>query len=239
VLAVSGAKEANPKEYSALCATVEGLAAATQIKQPRVYVINDPNPNAFATGRRSNPSVAVTTGLLAALSKQELEGVIAHEISHISDNDILVMTMAIAFAGAIGLIAVYIRSIFWYGSAFRGGDRRDNNGSGTVIMIAALLVSVLAPLCALLIRLAISRKREYMADANGARIIRNPAALANALKKIGSYTSRPNVPGVTKANEVTAPMYFSNPLKVGSITSNLFSTHPPIEDRIAKLEHMY
>ena len=235
VLAVSKAKEADPKQYANLYAVVEGLASATQIKMPKVYIMEDPNPNAFATGRRSKPSIAVTTGLLATMDKPELEGVIAHEISHIADNDIQVMTLAIAFAGVIGLVAASIRMMFFYGG-FRGGGRRDE-GSG-IILLVALAVGLLAPLFALLIRLAISRKREYMADANGARITRDPEELASALKKIDGYTARPGAQQVRYANEMTAPIYFSNPFTKSSLM-NIFSTHPPIKERIARLEKMY
>jgi heat shock protein HtpX len=235
VLAVSKAKEADPKQYQNLYSVVEGLALATQVKMPKVYVIDDPNPNAFATGRRSKPSIAVTTGLLSIMNREELQGVIAHEISHVADNDIMVMTIAIAFAGVIGMIAAYVRMSLMFGMNLGGGRR---NGDSGLIVLVALLIGLLAPFFALLIRLAISRKREWMADANGARITRDPAALASALTKIQSYTSKPNAQGVRHANEVTAPMYFSNPF-TGKSLMNLFSTHPPIEDRIAKLKQMY
>ena len=235
VLAVSGAKEADPKQYSVLYSTVEGLASATQIKMPKVYVIQDPSPNAFATGRKSRPSIAVTTGLLAMANREELEGVIAHEISHVADNDILVMTISIAFAGVIGLVSVFIRNLVLFGGL---SGNRDRNGSNVLLIVVAVAIGLLAPVFALLIKLAISRKREYMADANGARITRNPAGLASALKKIEAYTARPNVPGVVHANEVTAPMYFANPFTAKNLMG-LFSTHPPIEDRIKRLQAMY
>jgi heat shock protein HtpX len=234
VLAVSRAKEADPKQYQTLYSVVEGLSLATQIKMPKVYIIDDPNPNAFATGRRSAPSVAVTTGLLSIMNKQELQGVIAHEISHVADNDIQVMTVAIAFAGVIGLIAALMRSMLFFG--FGGGGRR-NDESG-LIMIIALVIGLLAPFFALLIRLAISRKREYMADANGARITRDPGSLASALRKLKNYAANPNAQNVRHANEVTAPMYFTNPFTKSSI-AGLFSTHPPLDERIKKLEQMY
>jgi heat shock protein HtpX len=234
VLAVSGAKEADPKEYSNLYSIIDGLASAMQIKMPKVYIINDQNPNAFATGRRSKPSIAVTSGLLTIMNRREMEGVIAHEISHIADNDIQVMTLAIAFAGVIGLIAALFRNMLFFG--FGGGSRR-NEGSGILVLVA-LIVGLLAPLFALLIRLAISRDREYMADANGARIIRDPAALASALNKLLAYSTNPASRPVRRANDITAPLYFSNPFN-GKALLGLFSTHPPLKDRIAKLEHMY
>jgi heat shock protein HtpX len=234
VLKVSGAKEADPKLYSNLYSIIDGIASAQQIKMPKVYVIDDANPNAFATGRRSKPSIAVTSGLLSMMNRREIEGVIAHEISHVADNDIQVMTISIAFAGIIGVIAALFRGMLIFG--FGGGGRR--NGDAGLLIIVALIVGLLAPLFALLIRLAISRRREYMADANGARITRDPASLASALKKLQAYSANPASRPVRRANEVTAPMYFSNPF-TGKSLSNLFSTHPPLQDRIAKLEQMY
>ncbi|MCL5239636.1 MAG: M48 family metalloprotease [Candidatus Marsarchaeota archaeon] len=233
VLAVSRAKVADEKQYSNLYASVEGLSSAMQVKMPKVYLINDPNPNAFATGRRSKPSIAFTTGLVQMMDRDELEGVISHELSHIADNDILVMTIAIAFAGAIGLIAAYLRLSVFFGGF--GGRGRNNEGP---LLLIALAVGILAPLFALLTRLAISRRREYMADANGARVTRNPAELAGALKKIQAYEKNPRTAPVAHANEVTASLYFANPFKAGSL-SGLFSTHPPIEERIKRLQAMY
>lgn len=233
VLAISKAKVADEKQYQNLYASVEGLSSAMQIKMPKIYIINDPNPNAFATGRRSKPSIAFTTGLLQTMSRDELEGVISHELSHISDNDILVMTIAIAFAGVIGLIAAYLRLSFFFGG-FEGRGR----GNSGLLMLIALAIGLLAPLFALLTRLAISRRREYMADANGARVTRNPAELASALKKIQSYEKNPRSTPVVHANEVTASLYFANPFKASSMM-NLFSTHPPIEERIRRLQAMY
>lgn len=234
VLAFSRAKPADEKQYQNLYASVEGMSSAMQIKMPSIYVINDPNPNAFATGRRKRPSVAFTTGLVATMDRDELDGVVAHELSHIADNDVLLMTLAIAFAGAIGLVAAYLRMSLFFGFGFGGGNR----GGGGLLILVALALGLLAPLFALLIRLAISRKREYMADANGARITRNPSGLASALKKIRAYMASPNSKSVVHANEVTASLYFSNPFKKGSL-AGLFSTHPPIDERIKRLEAMY
>ncbi len=235
VLAVSKATEADPKQYPTLYSVVEGLALATQIKMPKVYIINDPNPNAFATGKHSAPCVAVTTGLLQMMNKQELQGVIAHEISHVADNDVQVMTIAIAFAGVIGLVAVLMRNMLIFGGNLGGGKR---NESGAIILVLAFVVGLLAPFFALLIRLAVSRKREYMADANGARITRDPRSLANALKKLKAYSANPGAQSLRSANEVTAQMYFANPFTKKNMTG-IFSTHPPIDDRIAILEKMY
>lgn len=232
VLAVSRAKEADPKKYRNLYSIIEGLASATQVSMPKVYIIEDQNPNAFATGRsKKASSVAVTTGLLSMMDKNEVTAVLAHEMSHVADNDIRFMTIAIVFAGAIGIMAAFIRNSFFFG--FQGDNR-----NGGAIMIIALVIGLLAPIFALLIRLAISRRREYMADANGARLTRDPHSLADALKKIKAYSQNPNTAPLVHANEITANLYFANPFKAESF-ANLFSTHPPIDERIKKLEAMY
>ncbi|MDE1870743.1 MAG: M48 family metalloprotease [Candidatus Micrarchaeota archaeon] len=232
VLKMSRAQIADKKQYPQLYNIVEGLAMASQIKMPDVYVINDPNPNAFATGKNKNhASIAVTTGLLSMMSKNELEGVIAHEMSHIYNNDIQFMLFAVVFAGVIGLMSAVLRNLFFFGF----GEERGNGG---ILVLVGIVLGLLAPLFALLLRLAISRRREYMADANGARIIREPEYLASALKKIQQYEKKPNATPVKNANEMTASLYFANPFTVRSIM-NLFSTHPPIEDRIKRLESMY
>ena len=233
-LKISGAKPADKKQYHQLYSIVEGLSSATQVPMPKVYIVNDPNPNAFATGRNKKISaIAVTSGLLSIMDKRELEGVIAHEMSHISNNDVQFMMIAIVFAGAIGLIAAVLRM-----SLFFGGFRRAEGEAGLILLIVAIVVGVLAPIFALLLRLAISRKREYMADANGARLTRDPQGLANALTKIKNYTTQPNAQGVKAANEVNGSMYFANPFKGKSII-NIFSTHPPIDERINRLNKMY
>ncbi len=236
VLKMSGAKPADKRQYKVLYDTIEGLAVANQLPVPKVYIINDPNPNAFAMGRdKKHSSVAVTSGLLGMMDRSELQGVLAHEISHIYDNDIKFMLIAVVFAGAIGIIAGFVRMSMFFGGMGGGGGRNNNGG---LILLIALVIGLLAPFFALLIRLAISRRREYMADANGARITRDPHSLADALRKIGNYAKNPSSAGVKNASEVTAPLYFSNPLKVSSL-ANIFSTHPPIEERIKKLEAMY
>jgi heat shock protein HtpX len=229
ILSISRAKEADRKQYPGLYNIVEGLALAQQLPTPKIYIMNDPNPNAFATGRSpKHASVCVTTGLLEMMNKSELEGVLAHEMSHIGNNDIQFMMIAIVFAGVIGVIAMFARNLLFFG----GGDRRDEG----ILIVIALIIGILAPIAATLIQLAISRKREYMADANGARLTRNPKGLADALKKIQQYSQNPSSTPVKHASEVTAPLYISNPLKNAS---NLFSTHPPIEERIKILESMY
>jgi len=235
VLKVSRAQEADRKQYATLYNIVEELAAANQIPVPKVYTINDPSPNAFATGRdKKHASIAVTTGLLSMMDRHELEGVIAHETSHILDNDILFMLVAIVFAGSIGVFAAFIRNALFFGFGFGNRDR----GNTGLLLLAGFIIGLLAPLFALLIRLAISRRREYMADANGARITREPAALASALKKIERYDANPSTPPARHANEITSSLYFSNPFKAQNVM-NLFSTHPPIGERIKRLQKMY
>jgi heat shock protein HtpX len=234
ILKMSKAKEADPKQYRVLYDTVDGLAVAAQVPMPKIYIVDDASPNAFATGKNKKHSyVCVTSGLLGMMNKRELQGVLAHEMSHIYDNDIRFMMIAIVFAGAIGIIAAVLRGMFFFG--FMGGNR---GGNGGILVLVGLVVGLLAPFFALLIRLGISRRREYMADANGARMIRDPEGLASALEKIKIYDEKPTARPVMSANEMTAPMYFSNPISKRSIT-NLFSTHPPIDERINRLRKMY
>jgi heat shock protein HtpX len=227
ILALSGAKEAKREEYPFLYNVVEGLALACQIPMPRLYVIDDPSPNAFATGRDpKHASVAVTAGLLKMMKREELEGVVAHEISHISNFDIRFAMIAVVFAGAIALLGEFA----WRTMAFsRGGGRRDRGGGGLIII--ALIFVVLAPIFAQLVRLALSRQREYLADANGARLTRYPEGLASALEKIKNA----GMP-TRAANDTTASLFFSNPFpqKIGF----LGSTHPPIDERIKRLRSM-
>jgi heat shock protein HtpX len=234
VLKMSKAQVADRKQYPDLYRIVEDLALAAQLKMPTIYIVNDPSPNAFATGKnKDHASIAVTTGLLSMMDKKELEGVLSHEMSHIANNDIQFMLFAIVFAGVIGLMAAFLRNAFLFGLG--GGGK--NAG---IFEIIGLVVGLLAPLFALLLRLAISRKREYMADANGARMIREPNYLASALKKIQAYEKKPATvaPQMKHTNEIMSSIYFENPIKKSSIM-NLFSTHPPIQDRIDKLEQMY
>lgn len=234
VLKMSKAQIADKRKYRELYNLVEGLSLASQLKTPTIYIVNDPNPNAFATGKNKNhASIAVTTGLLSIMDKNELEGVIAHEMSHIANNDIQFMLFAVVFAGVIGLIGAVMRSFLFFGFGF--GERSE--GGGMLILIG-IVIGVLAPIFALLLRLAISRKREYMADANGARITRAPMHLASALKKIQGYENGPTARPVRNANEITSSLYFENPFSKKSL-KNLLSTHPPIDERIKKLESMY
>jgi heat shock protein HtpX len=227
VLALNGAHAATKQEYPYLYNTVEGLSIAAGVPMPKIYVIKDRSPNAFATGRDpKHSSVAVTTGLLETMNRMELEGVLAHELSHIKNYDIRYMTLVMVMIGLIGILSNMLLRMFWHG----GGDR-DRKGSG-VILVIGIIFAILAPIIAQLVSLAISRKREYMADASGALLTRYPQGLADALKKI----SASHIP-MTAANPDSAPLYIANPFRKGYF-DNLFSTHPPIDDRIKKLEAM-
>lgn len=233
-LAINGARPANRKDYPYLVNVVEGLSIAAGIPSPEVYVINSSALNAFATGRDpAHSAVAVTTGLLEKLNRQELEGVIAHEISHVKNYDIRVQTIAVMLAGFVVLIAdIMRRSLFW-GSWSTGRDRKSRSG---LAFLALLVISIVAAIFAELLKLAISREREYLADATGALLSRNPEALASALEKI----SNDAVPLKT-ASEATAHLFIVNPLKKKTLTkkiSSLFSTHPPIDERIVRLRSM-
>ncbi len=237
VLALSGAKPANKSEHAYLINTVEGLSIAAGLPMPKVYVINDNAINAFATGRDpKHSSIAVTTGALGKLNRQELEGVIAHEMSHIKNYDIRTMLFAAVLVGIVAILSDFLLRGFLWGGA---GKDRDNKGGGNLqlaFIAIGLVLAILAPLIANLIKLAISRKREYLADASGALLSRHPKGLADALRKI----SKENMP-VKNATNATAHLYIANPFKKGGVFSfvhNLFSTHPPLEDRIRKLEAM-
>jgi len=229
-LAATGAHEADPKQYLELHRILENLAITAGLPKPRLYVITDSAPNAFAAGRNPKHAVvAVTTGLLERLDRSELEGVIAHELSHIGNRDILVMTVAVVLAGFIAIIA----DIFLRMSFFGGGDRDSKN---PLMLIAAVVAIILAPVAAQLIQMAISRKREFLADASGALLTRYPDALASALTKISSYAAP-----MKKANHATAHLFISNPFgthEAGRFVGKLFSTHPPLEERIAALVEM-
>jgi heat shock protein HtpX len=228
ILMMSGAREAKRGEFPFLYNVVEGLALASQIPMPKVYVIDDPSPNAFATGRDpKHASVAVTTGLLGMMKREELEGVLAHEISHISNFDIRFSMLAVVFVGAIALMGDFTWRMLFFG----GSGRRDRGRGGGPLILVGLFFVILSPIFAQLVRLALSRQREYLADANGARLTRYPEGLASALEKIG----KAGIP-TRAANDTTASLYFSNPFpnKMGF----LGSTHPPIEDRIKRLRAM-
>ena len=234
VLVISGARQLEKYEFPHLFHAVEGLAIAAGIPAPRVYVIEDSAPNAFATGRNPEHAiVCVTTGLLQKLNRLELEGVIAHELSHVKNYDILFGSLVVVMVGVVALLSDWIlRSFLW------GGDRRRREEGGgqaaAILLIVGMLLAILAPIIAQLVRLAISRKREFLADASGAMLTRYPKGLADALRKLDADTEP-----LEAANKATAHMYIVNPLKEhGGVINNLFSTHPPIEERIKALEAM-
>ncbi len=226
-LAVNGAQEIEKKDNPRLWRVVENLAITDGLPMPKVYMIEDPAPNAFATGRKpDNSAVCVTSGLLEIMDDQELEGVIAHELGHVKNYDIRVSMIAFALVAIISLLADIMLRMSW----FRDND--DNNSGNQLFFILGIIAAIVAPLVATLIQLAVSRNREYLADATGALTTRYPEGLASALAKIeqtGSVMSRQST--------ATAHLFFVNPLRGHSVT-NLFSTHPPIEERIKRLRNM-
>jgi len=228
VLRMYGAKEVSEAEAPMLYSVTRDLAMKMNMPMPKVYIIPSDAANAFATGRNPNhAAVAATEGILRMLTKEELAGVMAHEMGHVRNRDILIGTIAATIAGAISMLAHMAQ----WAMIFGGGRRDDDEGAGG--MIGGILMIILAPIAAALIQMAISRSREYEADATGARICGNPLALASALKKLQAGTQR--IP--MDANPATAHMFIVNPLR-GRGFVNLFSTHPPMEERIARLEAM-
>ncbi len=231
VLSISGAREAKRQEYFDFYTVTENLSIAAGLPMPRLYVIQDPSPNAFATGRDKNHAVvAATTGLLEKLDRSELEGVVAHELSHIGNRDILLMSSVVVLVGFVSIISdIFLRSM-WF-----GGRRRDNEREGgNILALVGIVFIILSPLIATLIKLAISRRREFLADSSGALLTRYPEGLARALEKISAY----GMP-MRKPSTATAHMFISDPFggKKFSISS-LFMTHPPVEERIKILRQM-
>ena len=231
ILAMTRAQEATKPEYTHLINTVEGLALAAGLpKPPKAYVIDDSALNAFASGRNPAHSViAVTTGLLKKMNKLELEGVLAHEMSHIKNYDIRVMMLAAVMVGTTVLLSDFLLRSFWYG----GHGNRRGKGGGAVLLLVAVALAVLAPLIGELIKLAISRQREFLADASAVQLTRYPQGLANALRKIKDDPD----PLVDYANKATAHLFISSPFRKSSVAfRNLFSTHPPLDIRIKRIE---
>ena len=233
VLAMSGAHPIKREENLELYRIVENLCITAGLKMPKLYVINDESPNAFATGRNQNhAAVAVTSGLLKILNKNELEGVIAHELSHIGNKDILISTIVVILVGFVALL-----SDFFLRAQFFRGRRDDREGGGQVqliMMLVGIVLAILTPIVATLIQLAISRKREFLADASGALLTRYPEGLASALEKISQYPV-----SLRRINKATAHLYISSPLKSAqgatSWLGKLFMTHPPAEERVRAL----
>ena len=228
VLSLAGAKKASRAEYFDLYTTVENLSITAGLPMPKVYIIEDVAPNAFATGRdKKHAVVCVTTGLLAILDKAELEGVIAHELSHVGNRDILVSTIAAVLVGFVAVIAdIFLRTQLFG----RRGSGDDRNGGGGIVMIVGFVFILLSPIIATLIQLAISRKREFLADASGALLTRYPEGLASALRKIGEY-AKP----MRRQSSAIAHLYLADPKGISSKIGGLFSTHPPIAERIRAL----
>ena len=232
VISAANARPANPqkREEKILIYKVEEIAIAAGLPKPKVYVQESSDINAFATGKKPEEAIiCATTGAIQKLNNEELEGVISHEMSHIKNHDILVATITVGIVGAIALIAeIALRSLFWSGRT-RG---RKGGGANAVIIILATIFIVLAPIFSRLTYLAISRKREYLADANGAYLTRNPDGLAKALEKIKN-----DLPDDPKGSKTVAPLYIANPFK-RSFKNSIWSTHPPIDERISRLKSM-
>lgn len=236
-LRVSRARPADEHEYARYHNLVEGLCIAGGLPKPRLYVVDDPAPNAFATGRDpQHAAVAVTTGLLEKMNRVELEGVLAHELSHVKNYDILVMTLAVTMVGIVTLMAdFFLRFAFWTGTAER---RSDRSGGGDIVALLGIVFLIFAPLTARLMSLAIGRRREYLADASGVMMTRYPPGLISALEKL-----RDDRTEVRSASRANAHLWIEQPLttdsdKRASRINRLFATHPPLEDRIAALEEM-
>lgn len=231
VLGMSGAKEVKFEDNKELYRLVENLCITAGLPVPKIYIIQDSAPNAFATGRDPEHGViCLTSGIIEKLERSELEGVIAHELSHIGNRDILISTVVVVLVGFTALLADWFRH--W---AFFGGRGRDNDRGGQfqmIIIIAAVALSILAPIAAVLMQMAISRKREFLADASGALLTRYPEGLARALEKISADPEK-----LKAANRATAHLFIANPFR-GKKVSKLFMTHPPIEERVAKLRGM-
>ncbi|OGG58669.1 zinc metalloprotease HtpX [Candidatus Kaiserbacteria bacterium RIFCSPHIGHO2_02_FULL_49_16] len=232
-LSSSGAKEADSVKFLELHRILENLAITAGLPKPRLYIIEDSAPNAFAAGRDPKHAVvAVTTGLLAQLDRSELEGVLAHELSHVGNRDILVMTVAVVLAGLITVVV----DMFLRVSLFGGGGGNRDRGGNAILAIVAIVAVILAPIAAQLIQMAISRKREFLADASGALLTRYPDGLASALQKISSYKAP-----MRKASHATAHLFISNPFgahEAGKFIAKIFATHPPVEERVAALRGM-
>ena len=234
VLSMSGARPVAREENRELYTVVENLAITAGLPLPKIYIIDDQAPNAFATGRdKEHAVVAVTSGLLAILNKTELEGVIAHELSHVGNRDMLLSTAVVVLVGFVSILSnMFLRAQMWGGG--RSNDREGNNGVQMALVLVGIVLSILSPIIATLMQLAISRKREFLADASGALLTRYPEGLASALEKISKY-SRP----MARANNATAHLFISDPFDgKKSALNKLFQTHPPVEERIKILREM-
>lgn len=233
VMSMNHAREVTEQEAPQLYHIVEDMAMVAQIPMPRVFIIEDQSLNAFATGYSpENAAVAATTGLLAVMNREELEGVIGHEVSHIRNYDIRISTIAVALASAITLLSSLGSRMIWFGGGRRRSDDRDN-GTGLLVFLFSILSLILAPLAATLVQLAISRQREYLADASSVELTRNPQGMINALQKL-----QQSAPMQQPVDAASAALYINDPIKKEERLTSLFSTHPSISDRIERLRQM-
>ena len=235
VMSMNGAREVDRNEEPVLYHVVEDMAMVAQIPMPRVYVIDDPGLNAFATGsNHQNAAVAATSGLLEIMNREELEAVIGHEVSHIRNLDIRISTIAVALASAITLLSSMAGRMMWWGGASRSrrNSDRDSGGFEVIKLVISLLAIVLAPLAATLVQLAISRQREFLADASSVELTRNPQGMINALLKLEN-----SQPMTHHVDDASSALYINDPQKPGFL-KKLFYTHPPISERIERLKHM-
>ena len=234
VMSMNGAREVSEQEAPELYHVVQDMAMVAQIPMPRVYIIEDASPNAFATGSKpENAAVAATTGLLAIMNREELEGVMGHEVSHIRNYDIRISTIAVALTSAVTMLSSMAGRMMWFGGGGRRrNDRDDDNGLGIILMIVSLLALLLAPLAATLVQLAISRQREYLADASSVELTRNPKGMISALLKLDN-----SQPMEHHVDDASAALYINDPKKKGGL-QKLFYTHPPISDRVERLKNM-
>lgn len=233
VMGMNKAKEITVNDAPDFFHIVEDMALVAQIPMPKVFIIDDPSLNAFATGSSpQNAAVAATTGLLKVMNREELEAVIGHEVSHIRNYDIRISTIAVALASAVTLISSIGGRMMWYSGGRRRDDDRNDNGFGAIMLIFSILSLILAPLAASLVQLAISRQREYLADASSVELTRNPEGMIRALQKLSN-----SQPMTHPVDDASAALYINEPRKKEKLSA-LFSTHPPIEDRIECLKHM-
>lgn len=234
VMLMNGAREVSEEEAPELYHVVQDMAMVAQIPMPRVFIVEDASPNAFATGSKpENAAVAATTGLLALMNREELEGVMGHEVSHIRNYDIRISTIAVALTSAVTMLSSMAGRMMWFGGGGRRRNDRDNdNGLGIVLMIVSLLALLLAPLAATLVQLAISRQREYLADASSVELTRNPKGMISALLKLDN-----SQPMEHHVDDASAALYINDPKKKGGL-QKLFYTHPPISDRVERLKNM-
>lgn len=234
VMSMNGARQVTEAEAPDLYHVVEDMAMVAQVPMPRVYIVEDSSPNAFATGSKpENAAVAATTGLLNLMNREELEAVIGHEVSHIRNYDIRISTIAVALASAVTMLSSLAGRMMWFGGGSRRRNSRDNdNGLGILMLILSLIAIILAPLAATLVQLAISRQREFLADASSVELTRNPQGMINALQKLDG-----SEPMHRKVDDASAALYINDPKKPGGL-QKLFHTHPPISERIERLKNM-